>query len=95
MLSTIPYASAGLPLSIDKTLSQLHFSISSLCKLMYIMINIAEDVVTLSYATSTSIVNNMTRFILVLFFYVTIYARSMLLREQSVLDVIYQSNNQG
>ena len=62
---------------------------------MYIMINTAEDVVTLSYATSTSIVNNMMCSILVLFFYVTIYARFMLLRVQSVLDAIYQSNNQG
>ena len=62
---------------------------------MNIMINTAEDVVTLSYATSTSIVNNMMCFILVLFFYVTIYARFMLLREQSVLDAIYQINNQG
>ena len=62
---------------------------------MYIMINTAEDVVMLSYAASTSIVNNMMCSILVLFFYVTIYARLMLLCEPSVLDAIYQSNNQG
>ena len=61
---------------------------------MYIMINTAEDVVMLSYDASTSIVNNMMRSILVLFFYVTIYARFMLLRVQSVLDAIYQINNQ-